>query len=264
MTVKKKFNLKDIKIGDNRNHYVEYYLYYEDSDDIDPNYKPKEEIKNSNSICFANLLYEIKKYGVNRIRYSIKDKFRHNLTDEEKLEWTKIAKRNLALPDYVTEESVLKNEPVLKIVDISPSLLYVYLSSLRVMKENPWFVRAMIYMVSGCRMDFCLAWVIASKLIITNSWHNIVQVGINQYEPKSEQTKINISSVIGLKRYLANPSKYDKRKLTSDRFNCHNTISSICKLERYMDMNEIPNSNLTKAIRSKTDKTALKYINNIK
>jgi len=269
-------NSKIIKPGQNQGHNMKYYVYTEDGDDVaisknlDKDFKNVH--KNGNGVCFADLIFEIQNCkAVNRVMYFIQDvNYKDKLDDQEKADWVMIAKRELVLPDYVTTDAVLSSTPVIKLVDINPSLLYIYLSSLRVIQENPSFVKAMLYLVAVYRMNFCAAWAVASKLIITNAWHNIIDIGrsYGQKNPDDvNSVEIGISLIIGFQRYIKDPWKYDKRKLTDKNaypYSVHSTINKLCDIRKTITAGDLFESCVLKAINSDTDKEAIEHLNKLK
>jgi len=259
---------------------MKYYVYHEDGDDVTESVDPRKNFvnvhKNNNSVCFASLLGEIKQYKkanqeINRIIYFIRDgSYKDKLDDQEKLDWITIAKQNWILPEYVTNEMVLSGRPVIKLVDISPSLLYVYLSALRVIQENQSFVRAMLYLVAVYRMNFSAAWALASRLVITNSWHNIIELG-RSYGQKStndiNDITVPLHLIIGMHRYLKEPTKYDKRDLISKNsypYKVHNTISRLCNIQKTIVAGDLFQRSVIDAINSDSDKDARKHLKNFK
>jgi len=275
-------NSKVIKPGPNKTHKMKYYIYHEDGDDVTISNDPERDFaniqKNRNGVCFAGLIDELKYDDhrgktkcINRIMYYIQDKnYTDKLDDQEKTDWITIAKHNSILPNYVTNEMVLSGQPVIKLVNISPSLLYIYLSALRVIQENQSFVRAMLYLVAVYRMNFSAAWAIASKLVITNSWHNIIQLGQNygyKINDDVNDIKVPLNLIIGLNRYLKNPTTYDKRSLTDKNaypYNVHNTIKSLCSINKEVSAGDVLQEPIVKAINSDTDTEAKKYLKEYK
>lgn len=273
-------NSKIIKPESNKGHVVKYYIYHENGYGTRSSKNPQKDFtnahKNNNTICFAGLLGELKsdakkKNNVNRIMYFIQDKsYKDKLDDQEKVDWVTIARRGNILPNYVTEEMVLEGNPVIKLTDISPSLLYVYLSALRVVQENQSFVRAMLYLVAVYRMNFSAAWALASRLVITNSWHNIIELG-RRYGQKNTDDINNIdvplNLVIGLNRYLKDPGRYDKRDLISNNsypYKVHSTISKLCNIGQHIIAGDLFQQPVIDAINSDNDEDAREHLKKFK
>jgi len=273
-------NSKIIKPESNKSHVVKYYIYHEDGDNVTESLDPTKNFvnvhRNNNSICFASLLSEIKQYkktgqDINRIMYFIQDRsYKDKLDEQEKTDWITIAKQSGVLPEYVTNEMVLSGRPVIKLVDINPSLLYVYLSALRVIQENQSFVRAMLYLVAVYRMNFSAAWALSSRLVITNSWHNIIELG-RSYGQKStndiNDITVPLHLIIGMHRYLKEPTKHDKRDLISKNsypYKVHDTISRLCTIQKNIIAGDLFQQSVIDAINSDTDMEAKKYLKEYK
>jgi len=249
-----KINSETMNSSLNRAYNVSYYLYAEDGDgiviyDVNELKKNRPVQANINTICFANLRSDANSFNkknkkkANRLMYVISQnpktgRYLSGLVDEESIAWLNLAKDNKALPEYITEEAIIKATPVIKLVDTMPSLLYVYLCSIRLLNENAGFVRIMLRLTSKYEMNFCAAWVVASKIIISNYGHNIINIARHYgYKEKDDISNIEVptATISCLYHYLENPAKYDNRSLekflygsaVSTRYNACDIINSI-------------------------------------
>lgn len=269
-------NPRIIKVDYNRGHRVRYYLYHEEGEEIKiPTGEPPHLVKNSNNVCFAGLIGELKNNKeVNRILYEGQEVGDDKLDATERLYWIRLCKQNQFLPDYVDEAWAEHRRYVLRLNDkeLNPSLLYVYLTCFRSLQEDPGFIRAMLYLVPCYQMDFCAAWCLASALTITNNWHNIVEIG-RRYGDRGDNVNnitIPISYAIGLKRYIRDPHKYDKRGLRdndSRPFNVHRTVTSLCQIVKNVRAGDLLSDNVIKALKAEDDKEVaeqLKHLPDIK
>ena len=264
-------NPKIIKVDRNRGHNVKYHLYKEDGDGITREV-PSQVKTNSNTVCFANLMSELKGLTeVNRIMYLGKDIGKDAVDATERTYWIRLCKDHGFLPEYVEEEWAEDRRYVLRLNDqeMNPSLLYIYLSCFRSMQEDPGFIRAMLYLVPCYRMDFAAGWCLASALSITNSWHNIVQIGRNYGSDIKENVNnvtIPILYAIALKRYMKDPYKYDKRGLRDDNshpYRVCNTLEDICKIQRNVKAVNLMDENIVNALNSDSDKEAMNYLKHL-
>ena len=250
------------------NHRVEYCLYEDDTDlSIIPKDFPE---KVRTDICFSFLHHEIaNNKPANRIYIVLKDdkKASVKLTRHEKKAWIKMAKRYNLLPPYVNVTSIRTRKVVFDIEHLSPSQLYMYISSFRYLREDPGFVRAMVYLVEKKGMNFYIAFVLASRVCLNQVGHNIIDVA-RPYANRAnfDELKLHIKWMIALRRYSDNPKKYDERKMHyngDDRwryFNCQDSIRKACKVEATCEIPDLYNDNLIKAIESDNDKVAKKYL----
>lgn len=259
-------------------HNVKYCTYYDPDDNIKvPTEKEAADFKAytiSKGICFFSLNHEMRDRGKgvsNRIMYFILDvEKKHTLSLEEKVNWIKLGVENGTLPEYMLEEDPKDNRFVLKADSISPSLLYVYLSTLRNMQENSQFVRTALTLVNIYKIDYIAAFVAASKHNLRNSWHSIVGLGKDYGASDITKLLIPLSIIIALKRYLKDPTKYDKRKFPVgvQNFNASMTIRGATKLNRKMgveegyhcNINQLLDTTVKEAIEAEEDETAKKYM----
>ena len=287
-------NPKLIKPDYNQGHTVTYCLYTEGSDDITLYDRPPNAITNRNTACFAGLLRELGQYkDVNRIMYSVqknagdgmkKSKVEKgkvdplNLDSREMAYWIRICKDNKALPDYVDEQWTEGKKFVLKIDNtVTPSLMYVYLTCLRSLQEDPGFIRAMIYAITGYFIDFAAAWCLGSRLAISNSGHNIIPIG--RIYGRRDAFDINNAAIpigyaIAIKRFLNNPYKYDTRCLRYDpskekgpdksrtwaSYQIHSTLGTACRINKEIKAEHLFDQEINDAINSETDEEAQKYL----
>lgn len=213
----------------------------------------------------------------NRVYYkAVKDqRATPELTESEKHKWIVMCKENKMLPDYVPLSTAKTEEVVLDLDNLTPSILYLYLSSVRNLTETPGFVRGMIRLVSKLEMNFFVAHVFLSNIFITNSGHHIINrsksYGYNSKDSKPEKmTKLSVNLMIGIRRMVNDPLKYDERSLFNRKgmcdwtaFNCSNNIEKICNLIYEANAQELFNEHLVKAVMSDTDKESIEHISNL-
>jgi hypothetical protein len=210
---------------DGSNDYdIHYILYEEDGDDIDEKRlktieTAKGSVKNTNHACFGSLSEEIKENKkTNRIAFLLNNCV-DDLPKNYLYDWVNLCKANKTVPAYITETMIAKRSPILKLTGVSPSLLYIYLTSLRMPQEYPDFVKVMFYIMKNYPiMDFYTAWVVASRLGVSNSGHNIMEVGL-QYGTKSDDfgdLVVPVKYIVGLRKYIEDPTKYDNRPMRKD------------------------------------------------
>ena len=241
-----------------------------------------------NDICFYGLLGDIRKSkGNNRMFFKLTttsptDSYNSNppiLTKEECELWVALAKKYKLLPPYINEEVLRETEKgAVKgtfIIDlnktISPALLYIYLSTIRNMREDPGLPKAVLYLVNELGMNFYLAYTFASLVVVSGTGHHIVNLsrsyglsnGTASMPIIEEKVSVPMYIVIGIQRMLNNPSKYDKRALTDKEghgFNCANTIESISKVKSKIAPSDLFNEDVIAATMSETDGQADKYL----
>ena len=212
-------NDKYTKYASNCSQCVNYLLYSEEGDDINVNNIPKAEspkkvFANTNSACFAELISCIntKAPESNRMVYLMNSRGEYlpkGILDA----WIKLCRKNKMVPDYLDDSLMLKRTPVYKFLDHSPSLLFIYLTAMRMVQEMPMFVCAMISLCYIHKIDFYTAWAIASATQVHNTNHNIVSIGKGYGYSDVADKAINLSYIRGLRRYLQAPPKFDTRTI---------------------------------------------------
>lgn len=213
-------------------------------------------------VCFAGLKTNLNKKH-DRIQYKmVKGSFNPVLTPEEEKSWIKIARNNGLLPKYVVNKVA---ETGMMVIDLkqkvmNPCLLYVYLSTLRNLREDKSFVRAMVYMVEKMNVDFWAAFTIASRVCMESCGHHILNVQ-RRYCSSPDVNTINdlpFRTMCGLYRFIQNPMRYDGRKVNEFMvFNCYGTINSACNIDVKLTAAEAQSPIVYEAIRAETDDEAI-------
>lgn len=271
-----------------------------------------EVTHNIHTACFAGLLKGFKEnprlnrmYSTVYLQETIKvanrkatiyDSAHITLEPEECVRWIELAKQYQLLPGYVDKNCIKKfNDPkvvsesmydkhsavaggtvIFDVSNLVPSMLYVYLSTLRNLREDPGFVRTSLYFIDILNMNFFAAYIFASCIAMSTSGHHIIPV-VREYvydQPhKSTIDSINgikahIKWMISLQRFIKDPSKYDKRNIydstnhgyTGTVFDCSSTISKVCNHALRVTIDEVFDPDVVGAIMSSSDKVAKEYI----
>jgi len=302
------------------NNKVNYALFKSDEDPavVPENVRkryPKAEVHGS--VCFSGLLGFITGSKANRLYdtlevmdpKSVPNNPEVLLKPEERSAWISLAKKYKMLPPYIDENAIIDLPPkkrvsskagcyenstitaaignfVIDLVGLSPTVLYIYLSTLRNIREDPGLPRAVLHLVNELGMNFYAAYVFASKVVLDCTGHHVISVqrpyGMvkNVYDKKTnrytttpldintigEEINIPLHVAIGLQRVVNNsPLTYDKRevgdvKARIGRFNCSDTIEGISKATRFTGFQELFDEDIIAAVMSKTDKEAKECI----
>jgi hypothetical protein len=177
--------------------------------------------------CFASLPNFIKiekghrtvvEYILKKLDYKVRES---KLTKRDVVVWLRVAKEAKFLPKSVgihdlTSKKDMDNRTAIDATDLSPSLLYIYLTVIRVIQEAPAMIRMIPSLVKGYKLDFPSAWVLASKCTMNNSLHNFVNCagGYPGSYPDINTTKeIRLSQILALKAFMRDPDKYDNSKV---------------------------------------------------
>jgi hypothetical protein len=275
---------KDFKSSSNESHSVRYYLYPSELGDVDKFGIPKDItkredkyiIEHGSNICFASLSNELvrNRGKVDRFVYLLRNRS-ILLTQHEVHEWLNICIKAKALPNYMRKESdTERNRYILKLdPDMKPSMLFIQITCIRWIQEAPIFVKNMVMLVNKYHVSFYLAWLVASRMSIGNSWHNIVGGGAQYGQNISSILKdstYNVASARGIRNLMAHPNKFDKRSINkmgkNDEFNATEKVASAMPKINPAPMvhiKHVTNSDLNEAIESKSDDALKKMIHKV-
>lgn len=247
------------KYNHTKNHHVDYYLYkVKKAGVVLPEDKPGQHCS---GYCFSGLMrcYRKAVEKPNRLLYIMPDDNGNiKLTLKEKREFAKLSRKHGLLPKYFKYEWIGKDRVskiVLDLKDLPMSLIYAYLCNFRYIREDPGFVRALVYLVNTRKMNFYVAYVLASRICLSHGGHAVIEP-IRPYMDKTgdpNNISLNVSRMVALYRYLRNPKKYDKRTLDTTGewadYNCQISITSACRLHLETKSTNAFNNKLTEIIK---------------
>ena len=272
-------------------------------DDSDPSIVPEEIAKTFkasvySNVCFSGLFGQIITKEANRMYYKLqtvlpdREDYPPILTSEERSQWLALAKEHKLLPAYINENTIKDEKTpsglaegtfIIDLEDLAPSLLYIYLSTIRNIREDPGLPKAVIHLVNELGMNFYLAYVFASTIVLSNCGHHIIRLqrqygafeqkysaGYGCYvctPPTSDQLEekisIPINMAIGIQRIVNDPKKYDERVAMTcgGYFTCSSVIEKISKIGYEATIQELLDDDIVAAVMSKTDEEAKEHIN---
>lgn len=235
---------------------VVYYLYNvkDDKIKVPTDITKLKGAQKCGGACFSDLLYSLRDTSYNRIYYKPKNKLK-----DKAEKWIAFAVQHKLLPSYVKPEWVESGFVLEVDKQISPSLLYLYLTTIRQLDEDRNFSSAVMHLCD-VGMDVHAAVVTASLYTIYGIGHFYLNTSAYNYGDVFNVGKRNIPlrNVIGLKRFLENPTIYDSRNCFSGgSFNAYSIISnSICKIERKVNVRQLFGPKHLEAIYAKNDVTS--------
>ena len=213
-----------------RNH-VEYYIYKNEKNYTEHFTKENIEnnnlgyIKNKSKYCFSQLPSMLHSFSIrykewpNRLLFMCDfkkhEKKEYHTTYEERCWWITICKKHKLLPNYINDPLAETGNLILKVNTLDLSTLYIYLSIVRYLQEEPYFIRAIKYLVVDKHMDFYIAFSVASRCCINNKGHHIIQIG-KKYPSFDNHNNINLidnyelNDIIRLKKFLDGGKFVDK------------------------------------------------------
>jgi hypothetical protein len=252
-----------------------YIIYSEKNNKIDTKLIPLVSEKNNNSFkvvstaCFSGLDYAIGKVeNPNRLVYYLKKSFvKPDLTEKEIFDYIQICKKYKVLPRYINKYMVENLCPVIRFKEPNKSLLYIYLCALRMLQEYPSFPKVLMLLVNQYKLDFHVAWCIASEHCVSSTGHNFISI-YPTYGVLNLSTKfIPLYWIYGFKKYMSNPDKYDSRRFTdnptSTFFNTCYTIEKILLSSLKIKISDILNKDISEIINYTTESEIINFLKNL-
>lgn len=144
------------------------------------------------------------------------------LTATEMRNWIRLSKKYGTLPYYLVPKHVVGDKKVLKATFRLNSisnfpLLYVYLATLRYIKEDPGLVKIVLHLVKKYNIDYFVALNVATYHGARQKGHNIMSNGGSYPKPRPIiECTYNLRESLTLKTFVNGPTKYYKNTLKSD------------------------------------------------
>ena len=217
-------------------------------------------------VCFSNLRGDVRD-NPNLNYVYVKCKMDHNtahmISGYQRRRWLKLAIKNGLLPKSVNNkmEGDVK-EYFINFSDLTQAQLYVYLATVRNLREDPGFPISVLYLTKQFGMNFFIAYVLASKVAINAGGHHIIPVG-RSYGGQEDLLDIDVPLHMAnsLQRFIKNPRRYDTEGIKHKYgFCCGSKISNICKSKTYIKSKDCVNPLIEKAVMASTTKTFNKFI----
>jgi hypothetical protein len=273
----KDFTIKDIKIA---SYTVSYCLFqgvkkYPWNSINNPypylntNFNKYAEIEDDikkvlNVACFSKLGYfldEERNKDYNRIIYIFN---KHKaLSNEECLRWLLLAKQNKFLPRYTNINNVLQNSNVVfDYSKITFNLLYVYLTIIRMLVEEPKYIKNVLVLVDNYKINYFAAIIAAKYYGFNNFGHSFCNPN-GTYPTVNEPSELNklcLNSILGLYRFIQQNCPDVERN--SRNFSAVNQIKKMSSTNMKLDINELINLDMEDVLQASTDKEAEILLNN--
>lgn len=213
---------------------VKYYLYNSNSfsplENADKKHR-SEVYYVPSTPCFANLCSEKRTHdNFNKICYIPKNPI---LSIDEIKKWLNECIKYKLLPDYISTSAL--DQGFVFDLSIKKHLLYVYLTNIRNIEEEPYLIKTVLYLIEN-GINIFPALVFASNYATINNNHNYIQTnytwGFNG-SPKIEDKDliINFNQCLALKKYILSFSELSED--TSTRIGTWNEISKFMPLFKF-------------------------------
>lgn len=235
--------------------------------------------KDNSAACYASLLDRFRKTpDKNFVSTSIDivtHRPKHRLTVDECIAWVDLCQVYGLLPWYiipkncfhVDEENpeAIEGRLVLISKDYPQGLMYVYLDNFRHMREDPGFVKSMLYLCNEVGMDFYAAYILASHLNITGTGHHciLVQRGVynsfNKPAPKDIHGKMNLKMARNFFLFLFDKN-VDQGDLIpkANGWSCNGRINKVTNIDLVVPVKSLLAPEISTIIREKNDEKAAK------
>ena len=214
------FSPRAVHLGGAHPYCVKYTVYTEEGEEVTPvtsidqynNLDYLESDRVEAAICFAGLRHILERRDLNRIalpyfeRPSVPLPW---LTYEERRDWVNLCCNSGILPEHQRDNPVfcvLELNP-----DMPPSLLYFQLCLWRSMYEKQGLIRGVLHLVNDVRLDFDLAYFIASHALIPYGGHNFLSMA-GSYRFGYIPT-ISPHNLYKLHKFISNPYELDQSTL---------------------------------------------------
>lgn len=257
---------------------VEYKMYWDNRGDLLP---PENASRGSNTtshVCFADVKRKVFSGDYNRIIFYL------NISccdaDIRRFWITEGAKAG-TIPPYITYENSNNGMDFIIKLDeenVPLSLLYVWLTTLRALQETKDMVVATKLLMKEYSMSYFPALVLAGRMHGIDEPHTYLSVrkdyGWNIEDVNNLQ--INAGYVVGLKRYIEDPVKYDNRVIYKDgaftkrgsdeRYNGVGRIESACEAiaPRFVRPHQLLNKTLLSAMCAKSNTATNRLLKKMK
>jgi len=232
-----------------------------------------EKEKLTKGYCFSDLLYMLKNNkDHNKVYYKMEEDSNQavKLTKVEKHKWIELCTKYKTMPEYITKNDIDKKVMILDVnkENVTPSLLFIYLSCFRYFREDPGFIRAVVYLVDKHKMNYYAAFVLASRICLNYDLHHILST-VRLYSEKfnMDNVIVPLNVMIGLSRIVSDPKKYDTRGPRDydsgsgfNQFRCASNINNISKIKYSCLIQELFDENIVQAIMAPSDKMSQEYL----
>ncbi len=202
------------------------------------NLTKKDGCKYQSSVCYASLPKYLQRQFYSHLATTIvlDDYPKEILSQKDMINWINLSKKNKTLPTYLRAKKIvgsgesLKATFKLRTVTSLPHL-YVYLATLRYIKEDPGIVKIVLHLVKDLDINYFLAISVATYHAGKAKGHNIMSYSIPYPTPKKiDSVTYDITESLSLKLFINNPKKYYKVPLLkSSCWNMHSLMRKIVK-----------------------------------
>ena len=213
-----------------------------------------------NKPCFSSLGSYLKKDTLaksNRIVYYFKPHVK--VTVKEQLRWLVLAKQHGLIPRYINIKQVVKKKCVIMdFGSITFNLLYAYLSTVRMIVEDPQYLKNVLVMVDKYKIDYFVATVAATYLGFRNYGHSFFQPG-NTYPATPDAVnlkKVQLKTVLGVYRFIQQGGPMGQYAKNAKSFCATHTVNLLSSTAKLLTLSTLVGIDFKPVLTAATDKEA--------
>lgn len=188
--------------------------------------------RNSNTACFASLNKD--RTDEQYMCYIVPEKLLEK--EEENVLWLKLSKRYQTFPKEASIERLLEERKfVIDLTKYTHNELYLYLSTVRALIEEPLLVRVALFLILQYNVDYFTAVYFAWKAHVNNSNHFYIPSSFRDYPTLEDITKITLkaSHIYGILRAVVSFHIRLDGLTHFTGFTCNKTIESYDNMSTY-------------------------------
>ena len=177
------------------------------------------------------------------------------LSKEDMIWWLREAKKHGLLPSYTYPKRVVGKGKILTAAfDLKNikvlSQLYVYLSIIRYIKEEPGLIKVVKHLVRDLKIGFFIAFAVGHVHAVHSNGHSLVPIrDVYPYNNKVVAGKAyDLHGTKALKRLMTFPEKYDVPKEKTNHWRLHNLLTKmqIEKLPKSISFQDVDSPEIQK------------------
>jgi len=264
------------------NYEVKFALYNEQKYNDEEIYK--EVMTLNNHACYSAFWRKVSKNSTHIYTILKQDVKKNRLSKTETMLWIKLCKRYDLLPKYVKnkdcylkdKDGLIRFRLKLNITKKPQARIYLYLDSFRHLREDPGFIKAIIYLHRDCGINFYAAYILSSHLNIVGTGHHALKVDNTVYssvnKPNINKDKItNLDSEMNLKmvrsfyKYIHEKKKYNgkdkKIGVDAKTWDCNTKIAKLTDIDLVIRLKYLKDERVISIIEEKDCKKAKQLYN---
>ena len=183
-------------------------------------------VKNyAEDVCYGSLRRSLqKKYSYMFTKIGLENVARDILSKTDMITWLSLAKKHKLLPHYIRPTHVVGDMQSINAILNFKSIknkqhLYIYLSMLRYLQEEPGLVKIVVHLVKDLKIDYFIAFAVGCYHGVRYEGHSIVPYRAPYPAPKkAAKAEYSLLYSRRLKEFIKDPLKYGDKNLFTDTY----------------------------------------------